>query len=339
MSSNQKNLQLQALRGVAISGVLLYHFGFQGNNGYLGVDVFFVISGYLVFVKLNGSNPKLSGSSLAKSFILARFFRIYPALITIVVFVSLLSVTFLSPVGEIQTTSKTLFLSLIGLGNYFLATNIGDYFDNYARSSPVLHLWSLSVELQAWGIMLLAFLASRRLTTKVGRLVGFLSAFSLFSFVVFLTEKYLLSSIYSEQMSFYLYSYRAYEFLLGVVAYFLRSRLEKVSIPQFLNSVLLYLIIGLICFTEVDGKNVKYAVLALSIMYISMSRIGHNVGPERGLMRIGDYAYLLYLIHWPVLVIAERIYPDSLLSKISAFIFVSEGNNEGSEFCFCMFEI
>jgi peptidoglycan/LPS O-acetylase OafA/YrhL len=313
------NRKLQSLRGVSIIGVLLYHFDLLGATGYLGVDVFFVISGYLVYRKLFKSGEYESRLTIAKEFLLARFFRIYPALITTVLIITILSVAFLSPIGEIQNTSKALILSLAGGSNYFLATNIGNYFDNYAKTSPVLHLWSLSVEFQAWILMLVVYLVVRKLRSPGFRTIAFFSMYSIISVVIYGIEINFFQSYHGEAINFYGFSHRAYEFLLGALAAELGKKFTKSNVHWGLQRASLYGIAYVLFISTHDSKVLTYTVLSLSALHLVVAANQQCDWVETKLAQIGDYAYLLYLIHWPILVFTNRLILDSQLAKVVAF--------------------
>jgi len=313
------NRKIQSLRGVSIIGVLLYHFDLLATIGYLGVDIFFVISGYLVFRKLIKSDENESPIAIARDFLLARFFRIYPALITTVLVITIFSVAFLSPIGEIQNTSKTLILSLAGGGNYFLATNIGNYFDNYAKNSPVLHLWSLSVEFQAWILMLVVYLVVRKLRSPGFKTFAFFLIYALFSLIVYGVEIQFLQNYDREVIHFYGFSHRAYEFLLGALAAELGKKLDKINFHWGLQRAILFGIAYVLFIGTHDSTLLKYTVLSLSALYIAISANQQTDWVENRLAQIGDYAYLLYLIHWPILVFTNRLIADSQLTKFVAF--------------------
>ncbi|HTL67623.1 MAG TPA: acyltransferase family protein [Lacunisphaera sp.] len=140
---------VDGLRAVAVAAVLIYHaFPDAGHSGFVGVDIFFVISGFLITGILLG---ELDTGGLAGLRAVARFYgrrikRIFPALICVLLACYLLGYWFLLP-GEFARLSQQILSSAGFFINFALARH-NDYFDNGATSNPLLHLWSLAIEEQ-----------------------------------------------------------------------------------------------------------------------------------------------------------------------------------------------
>ena len=146
---------VDGLRAIAVILVILSHFKvpfFEG--GYIGVDIFFVISGFVITKVI--LSQKLSGEFSLKQFYIKRIKRLAPALIT-VVFVSLIAFFFiLSPNDLIKSFESAIWISVY-LSNIFLWLNYGGYFSEAANSAPFLHTWSLAIEEQfylLWPLLL-----------------------------------------------------------------------------------------------------------------------------------------------------------------------------------------
>ncbi|MEN9621231.1 MAG: hypothetical protein RL499_1424, partial [Actinomycetota bacterium] len=140
-----RRLDIQGLRAIAVLLVVVYHAGLPLSGGFVGVDVFFVISGFVITLMLQ-REWRASGRVRFGTFFARRFMRLAPAL-ALVVLVTVVVTTLLS-LGMATTAAQT------GLGAFFLtanlviATSTGDYFAAPAESNPLLNLWSLSVEEQ-----------------------------------------------------------------------------------------------------------------------------------------------------------------------------------------------
>ena len=145
MISNQLN-HIQVLRGLSVLCVFFYHLKsniFQ--NGYLGVDIFFVISGMVITLKLYENFEKTNKINI-KEFFIKRIKRIYPVLIFFL-FTTFLIVLIFSPLDTLLYRFKTFVFALFGLSNLsYLVTN-NDYFDTVFED-PFHHTWSLGVEEQ-----------------------------------------------------------------------------------------------------------------------------------------------------------------------------------------------
>ncbi|TGT89541.1 acyltransferase [Mesorhizobium sp. M8A.F.Ca.ET.161.01.1.1] len=150
---NDYRHDIDGLRAVAVIAVIMFHFGVPGfAGGFAGVDVFFVISGYLITSILVGPN-RLS----LTEFYGRRVRRILPAML-VVIAVSLIAGWFLLLPGDYVSLGKSASYSSVGFGNYYFLWNTG-YFDREAALQPLLHLWSLGVEEQfylIWPALLLA---------------------------------------------------------------------------------------------------------------------------------------------------------------------------------------
>ncbi|WP_292579314.1 acyltransferase, partial [Mesorhizobium sp.] len=134
---------IDGLRAIAVIAVILFHFGaprFPG--GFVGVDIFFVISGYLITRLLLAKGSELS----IVEFYGRRMRRILPALLAMICF-SLVAGWFLLLPGDYASLGRSAAFSAGGVGNYYFLWNTG-YFDRDATLLPLLHLWSLGVEEQ-----------------------------------------------------------------------------------------------------------------------------------------------------------------------------------------------
>lgn len=138
---------IQRLRGISVLLVVFYHSDFLFSGGYLGVDVFFTISGYVITEMLLREASRPGGIQLSQ-FYYRRFKRLYPALFTLVIATVLSSFFVFSPFGQVQTISTTAISALFGAGNIAISRLTGSYFDSASELNPLLHVWSLGVEEQ-----------------------------------------------------------------------------------------------------------------------------------------------------------------------------------------------
>ena len=145
--------------------VVAFHAGFPVPGGFVGVDVFFVISGYVI---TNMLQREFSGTGRIqfRAFYLRRFKRLTPALALMVSVVVVLSALILSPLGPQQTSTKTGAGAMLLVANMVIAHTTGGYFDAPAATNSLLHTWSLSVEEQFYLafplILVLGWVLARR---------------------------------------------------------------------------------------------------------------------------------------------------------------------------------
>src|SRR5688500_1118300 len=137
--------EIDGLRAIAVLSVVAYHAGL-GGAGFVGVDVFFVISGYLITALLLREHGKHGRIDLL-DFYARRVRRIFPAAAVVVLVVLGLSALFLGPAQQAQTSLSAGSALVFGANVFFQFTS-GGYFDGAAEEMPLLHLWSLSVEEQ-----------------------------------------------------------------------------------------------------------------------------------------------------------------------------------------------
>tara|TARA_R110001599_G_scaffold70543_7_gene197708 strand:+ start:15377 stop:17200 length:1824 start_codon:yes stop_codon:yes gene_type:complete len=289
---------IQVLRGIAVAMVVLYHFQtpFFGN-GFLGVDVFFVISGFLM--------AKLYHKDAASVFLKRRLDRLFPAY-AVTIFATLTTGFFLLvPVDFTQLRQQ----SIAGLffASNMLYWNQNSYFDNDAFN-PLLNLWSLAVEVQFY--LLVPFLYPI-LRKRIWLLVML--------FIVSMLACFTVQTI-SPKTSFFIMPLRIWEFLAGAwVAWLARPQPRSENnhknwLGLMTLCALLVIPFALIVRPNATGS-LAYGhpavpaliitvltalVLKLGLPYQFLSSI---VG--RALSRIGDYSYSIYLVHFPILVLVN----------------------------------
>lgn len=137
---------IDGLRAISVLAVVLYHLGFTWlPGGFVGVDVFFVISGYVIFRSLRSSLA--DGTFTLTGFFTRRFFRLHPALFVVVGGVLVYAYWVATPREYVFLAQSALY-AIFGLANIFFQDNAGNYFSASAESNPLLHTWSLGVEEQ-----------------------------------------------------------------------------------------------------------------------------------------------------------------------------------------------
>jgi peptidoglycan/LPS O-acetylase OafA/YrhL len=291
---------IDGLRAVAVLSVLAYHAGLAKiSGGFVGVDVFFVISGYLI--------SSIVFSEIADSrFSVIRFYerrirRIFPALFAMLGVSSVFAMIYLLP-GELVNYSKSMLAATMSVSNFYFWQHSG-YFD-LPLSQPLLHTWSLAVEEQFYICFPLFLVLVRRFAPRR------LSASVVVLFAASLVASAIVVSRH-EQTAFYMLYTRAWELLLGTI---LSLRLLPQLQSGWLRNLATIAGIGLIAYSVlVYTPNTLFpGVSALtpcvgSALIIWAGEAGSSLVGEilswRPFVFIGLISYSLYLWHWPVVVL------------------------------------
>ena len=145
--SGNRRPDIQGLRAIAVLMVVAFHAGLPVPGGFVGVDVFFVISGFVITAMLH-RELTAAGRIRFGAFYIRRFKRLTPALALMVAVTMVISVLVLSPFGVQQTAAKTAVGAMLLVANFVIPILTGGYFAAPAGTNPLLHTWSLSVEEQ-----------------------------------------------------------------------------------------------------------------------------------------------------------------------------------------------
>jgi len=289
---------INGLRAWAVVAVMLYHFGVPGfGGGFVGVDVFFAISGFLMTGIVVGSLERGRFSVLA--FYLARARRILPALIALCAVLLALGWWALLPIDYRALGDHAVF-SLAFVSNIKFWREAG-YFDAASHEKWLLHTWSLSVEWQFYLLLPLLLMAVWKWRPGRRTLTGFMAAGLLASLGLSVAATSL-----QPTAAFYLLPTRAWEMLAGGLVYLLAHRLVLTTRQRTgLEAVGLVLVIGAIAGFDTaspwPGWRALMPVLGAAIVLLAARAdspwTGHRVAQW-----LGTRSYSLYLWHWPVVV-------------------------------------
>nr|WP_203723394.1 acyltransferase family protein [Citrobacter freundii] len=289
---------VDGLRTVAVLLVLLFHVGFSSiSGGFVGVDIFFVISGYLITGILVSGMER--GTYKYSTFIASRISRLYPTLLSILIICLLLGFLIFTPNDYKELGISSLY-SALSISNFHFMLGAG-YFDTSSEINPLLHTWSLSVEQQfylIWPIIILAAMKSgRKLAISLIVIAG----------VISLIASQMMTKINPTQ-NYFMMPYRIFEFAAGGVLFFIpneKARNKLISTILFLSGVALifYSAFYFDKSTPFPGLNAMIPVMGscLCILFSKHTPAGYLLR-NKLFVSIGIVSYSVYLIHWPVLV-------------------------------------
>ena len=309
MSKQNFRKDIQGLRGMAVIAVILYHaeiyfFGKQiFSGGYLGVDIFFVISGFLI-TKILVNNFQSKNLSFLK-FINSRIRRIMPLLLFVITITSLFASKYLLP-SVFFDFSKSQLSSILFFSNYFYFFSTLNYYDFSALLKPLVHTWSLSLEIQIY--LFLFFILSIILKIYKKNIISILFIILIFSFLI-----NLLTNLYDKSLSFYSFHSRIWEFLIGSLAFILLKKTKKISLRKFLSSFGFILIIFSFFLFEKNTSHPSYLTvfpvigIFLIILFNEKQTLSNFVLNNRILIYLGQISYSLYLWHYPIFAIFRNL--------------------------------
>ena len=330
---------IAGLRGIAILLVLSNHLVARNfRNGYVGVDLFFVLSGYLIIggmfrtyeesVGKHGRNADYS----IWSFYLRRFLRLAPAALVVTFTTLALSFIFFNSVRATIVIRDAIWSSIFLANYHFMQTGV-DYFSRQSLPSPFQHFWSLSIEEQFYILFPGAFIF---LLSMHGFRVGKLLVGWRNRVVIFLSMGFVISFIYaivlfhSQPNHFYFSTpARVWELLLGGLTYVLETRIilsqskRSVIIRSFTMSALFgYVVLGggtaVVSFPVIVAATL-FGSLAI-ICYSDPKFPGRILLENRFLIFVGSISYSLYLWHWPIIIFAQNWIRSEYLVNI---VFIS----------------
>ena len=296
--------QIQGLRAVAAILVTVFHARLV-PGGFIGVDIFYVISGYLITGLILREIEK-TGTLDLRSFYQRRIKRLLPTSV-FVLFVTAIFAWILFPPITRDALGRDLFAAAAYISNYLFAWWQNDYQNLNATPSPFIHYWSLAVEEQFYLVWPLFILFLARYGKKI-----------IFAGIAITTLLSLLFSIYLTQVApiwaFYSLPTRAWELGFGALLLFLPETKKKIRILPWLG----FFGIAISSFnfnenTAFPGKNALVPVLATVFLMASIKYwppLFNDLANSRLSQWLGAISYPLYLWHWPALVL-----PSSALGR------------------------
>ena len=311
---------IDGLRAVSVLVVLLFHVGITGTSGgYIGVDIFFVISGYLISSIIVTDLDRGRFSFVA--FYQRRIARILPSLVITLALTFVLGF-FLSDTKYFDRLGKEIFFAAFGISNILFSYGV-DYFASDDRYQPLLHTWSLGVEEQfylLWPSLLILFYTVWR-----------------FSFLTICLVAFAVTGLYSiaytaadQPASYFLLQYRAYELIAGGLVCAVERRWPVRSVvPVDVREAACWSALALLALTvALLDKSVSFPG-ALALIPVTCAAILILAAPETRVQRalswqplvyVGLISYPLYLLHQPAIAFLRLTIPE--IGKIPLLIVV-----------------
>ncbi len=335
---------VQGLRALAVLLVIAYHAELPVPAGFAGVDIFFVISGFVI-------TSLILRQIDARQFSFVRFYarrvkRLLPALLLMLVTVLVLSFLLESPLGPQQTTAKTGIGAILLVANMVILRTTGDYFDAAASTNPLLHVWSLSVEEQFYlGFPVLVFVACmirRRACANLRASAIIVAALTGVSLVLSLACTYadgLLPVVGDPAaLAFYSAPTRAWEFGAGaLVAFWTHGRAStfgggdghpgnKWATTGAIVAFASILLVVVTNFLVNDATPWPGVLALLAVVSTAGLIVAGSLGPNpvsrllssRPASWVGDLSYSLYLWHWPVIMFTSLLWPGNTAKLVAA---------------------
>lgn len=305
---------IDGLRALAVLAVVFFHLKIPGfSGGYVGVDIFFVISGFLISGSIRDQIN--TGRFNFSAFYIRRIRRLLPAVLATVIITTVVAYFLLQPdaFGPLALSAAAAVISAANLLFYFES----GYWDTSAELKPLLHLWSLGVEEQFylfWPAVVICLTTARSIVYRWGLLAIFLIS-------LLICIRYTASD---STASFYLLPFRAWQFALGAIAL---EVWQNYSLTEFsrqtLRSFGLALCgISIVAFSEstpFPGWLALIPSVGAALVLASAHEISGSIWLSNPVARkLGELSYSLYLIHWPPIALYRHYSFADLTLEIKA---------------------
>ncbi|KAF8355932.1 hypothetical protein PRIPAC_97555 [Pristionchus pacificus] len=329
VSPHSKRPDIQTFRSLAISAVLAFHLRPDlFPLGYLGVDIFFVVSGYLMSMML--SRVAVMNTKSILEFYWRRISRILPIYAFVIFAVAVIARFILSPIDYLILIRDARW-SLVFGANIEQYRDKTDYWAQVNDFPILLHMWSLGAEVQYYMIVPLIVILQRCFRRKVHQLI-FLGALTIGSFA-----SYAFFKLTDEMGSFLLMHNRIWQFTIGSIAFELgieeESELNDLDTESLISKSednkqgitsslihIVFIVLSLICFSPVQIPICAPVSLftGLLLLYGSQNEIG--LLSNQLVVKFGNASYVLYLVHWPVITLYKYALDIKVLDHMGALV-------------------
>lgn len=296
---------IDGLRSVAVLIVIMYHLGFNAiPGGFVGVDVFFVISGFLITSIIY---KDVSGECFSyASFYTRRIKRLYPSIFT-VLSASTVAAFFLLLPDDLLSYLRSALATLTSVSNFYFLSSVGDYFSVNVEQTPLLHTWSLSVEEQYYLFAPVIVATVLRFWGKDKIAVFFLATCALLLLSIYQTNN-------NPSFAYYMLPFRAFELMIGslIAIIFSDRKITNARMAEAMSIFGIMLIASTSVLLNKDssfpGLNALWPSIGAALI-ISASMLAAPHSPPavnkilaiKPLVYIGKISYPMYLWHWPII--------------------------------------
>ena len=303
----ERRKELDGLRALAILPVVFFHAGFEfAGLGFLGVDIFFVLSGYLITGTI--LNRHHHDDFNVVDFYLRRIRRLFPALCFVIIITWTTAALFFLP-HQFKDFGQSVAASVLFFSNYFFLIEHG-YFTQESELKPLLHTWSLGVEMQFYLIFPFVLLATNR--EKKNQQIFMLASLAVCSFFF----SYMIKG-YSPTFGFFSIITRIWEFLLGSLAFLIWTSVQNKNLNLSTIHAGCFagftLILTPFLFFDPENVHPDFLILfpasgtALTLVFLRPSVFAGKILCNKLLTLMGLVSYSWYLIHQPVFALT-RVY-------------------------------
>lgn len=295
---------LDVIRGYAILFVFLYHLNLNISNialftgGYLGVDIFFVLSGFLIVKTLIEKDRDIFST------IIKRARRLVPALIVAILIIIAISLVSFFPEQLVKISFSSIYSSLF-ISNFYFYRSLQIYGDD-SNYLPLIHTWSLSAEFQIYLLIFFIFFATKNI-----------KLFKKYIYFIFIFSFFLIIFYYSKILfTFYSPITRLFEFLIGSIIFLNLHKFKKT--PVFVSNIIIFFsiisVLLLICYSKnpMPGLSNLIIVISAGLLILFNNSAFHKTGLFNNVLmsNLGRLSYSIYLYHFPVFLIVDNFFID-----------------------------
>ena len=321
MIKNERSVRIDILKGISIIAVVMYHIGIL-PFGYLGVDVFLVIGGYMMMV---GIDKSLDNNTFSYwKYIYKRLVRLWPILI-IVSIVSIGVGCFLMLPDDYENLSQSVIASGVFANNILACITTKNYWDIVNTYKPLMHTWYLGILMQAYVVIpLLILIVSKIFNNSKKALKAFMIFITIASFILFLLP------IASTAQKFYYLPYRIFEISFGAVVALLHYKKENKVNNKIMTllEIACFVLVGSLIFVKVTfiPSSIKLSIVVLCtgvMLYVFQYKKEKVNILGKCLGAIGQCSFSIYL--WHQVVVAFMYYsvlPELTFLSFCVFIVI-----------------
>lgn len=309
---------IQGIRAIAVLFVFVFHLN-SGllPGGFIGVDIFFVISGFLITTIIQ---KKIDlGNFSFIDFYKSRIMRIVPAYYAVLLFIAVVAI-FLYLNVNIGALRKGLVFAFLFISNNYFST-LDNYFGTSSSENPLLHTWTLSVEMQFYFILPLLLYQFRKISKK-----NTLTILSVLVCFLIIYSQYEISYLKNLNSSYFSLPVRSWEFLIGSLFAFNTFDFKSKALNNFIGGLgIVLLLLTAFFYNENDpfpGVLALIPCLGTGLIIISKGSFFNKVISNSVFVKLGELSYSIYLWHWPIMAFYRYYYNRYEITLIDSIIII-----------------